>query len=72
MMCSDTDGKLPAVHVDNDVLELAQALTPYVRTVHLLGGGNGDIILPFRKGTLETIRLDIQSKLKKLLHFKQS
>jgi hypothetical protein len=68
MQCSDT-GSMEAIHVDKEMIELAQALTPYVRTLQVLSEGNGDIILPFRGGVLETIKLDIQSKLSKLIRF---
>ena len=61
-----------AVHVDDKVFELALALAPYVQTLEVLSEGNGNIILPFRGGVLETIKMEIQTKLKKLIRFKKS
>lgn len=57
------------VHIDDKVFELALALMPYVQAVEVLGEGNGDIIVPIRGRALDTIRLEIQSKLKKLIRF---
>lgn len=57
------------VHIDDKVFELAVALTPYVQAIDVLGEGNGEIIVPIRGRALDTIRLEIQSKLKKLIRF---
>lgn len=57
------------VHIDDKVFELALALTPCVQVVEVLGEGNGDIIVPIRGHALDTVRLELQSKLKKLIRF---
>jgi hypothetical protein len=73
MWCHDTGSMeaIPkdAIHIDKEVIELAQAIVPYVHTIQEVSEGNGDIILPFRGGALETIKLDLQSKLRKLIRF---
>lgn len=76
MLCQDTGSMeaLPpkeAIHVDKDLIELAIALKPYVRTIQDVSEGNGDIILPFRGGVLDTIKLNIQSKLRRLIRFRK-
>lgn len=69
MQCSDTSGKLPAIRVPTGALELAQALLPYIDTVQDVAQGNGDIIIPLRGGAIDTIRLDLRGKLRKIIRF---
>lgn len=69
MQCSDTSGKLPAIRISTGALELAQALVPYIDIVQETSNGNGDIIIPLRGGAIDTIRLDLRGKLRKIIRF---
>lgn len=71
MLCHDTGDvqAVKGVHVPTGALELAIALAPYIDIVQETSQGNGDIIIPLRSGAIDTIRLDLRGKLRKIIRF---
>lgn len=54
MLCSDTAGCLPAIHIDREVIELAQELQPALAAIRQYGT-EGSITLRVQHGHIPAI-----------------
>ena len=54
MQCQDTSGQLPAIHVDRQVLELAQELMPIIDAIGKQSP-KGSILLSIEHGFVSAI-----------------
>lgn len=54
MLCSDTAGQLPAIHIPKEVIDLAQELQPMIETIRLYGA-EGSITLKIQHGFVPVI-----------------
>ena len=45
MLCSDTNGAMPAIHISKNTLDLAVELETIINAIETLGQGEGQIIM---------------------------
>lgn len=54
MLCSDTSGKLPAIHLSREIIELAEELQPALAAIRAYGT-EGSITLKVMHGHIPAI-----------------
>ncbi len=55
MLCTDTQGEMPAIHLPREVVELAADLEPIITAIRHHGTGNGHITLFMSNGHIPII-----------------
>ncbi len=55
MLCTDTQGEHPAIHISRPVLELAVELAPMLDAIQMHGQGEGQITLHVKHGHIPII-----------------
>jgi len=55
MLCQDTAGELPAIHISKPAIELAAELMPILDAIQAYGQGDGQITIPVKHGHIPFI-----------------
>jgi len=55
MLCTDTQGEMPAIRLDREMVELAADLAPLISAIRVHGHGDGHITLLVSKGRIPII-----------------